>query len=592
MIFVEREDYARDVNLWRYILTALLGIPSFFVLALVSEVRQWSRNTTVIAYGILLALLVAYFFTLPFEPNEKIAVIYRYLMLSIAAHAAVAFFPFWREEGVNGFWQFNKSLFLRIFTASLYSGVLTAGLMIALAACDYLLGFNIEDENYAEVAILIQLFFHPWFFFAGVPKQLSSLKDEQEYPKGLKVFAQFILMSLVMIYLVILYAYGLKIMFSWNWPKGLVSQLILWYSVVGILSLLLLWPLREKEESRWVGRYTKWFFVTLLPLLVMLFLAILQRVGDYGITVNRHVVLALACGLAIVTVYFIVSKRRDIRSVPMVLCLVALLSAYGPLSAISISESSQMGRLKSYIAGAPEPKAEATAIAEAEAVDSEGRSVDTRPNRRDEKSSILSYLVEWHGKDVFRGMVSDSVLTAIDTLEQYQMSREIATALGFEFDLSVQNTSSYVYLNAKDCGLMGDSTFNYVARFNLYQDYSQRHTKRPESGFEFKNARGTFTRNGDSCFVQLYDSTGIVQVNWKPSGVAASDSGRTDLTSMVLELRKKYANRNETPCDELTIKISGSSFFATLVLDHASGTVSDSTLVLDGLGGIVMIAKK
>jgi hypothetical protein len=116
--------------------------------------------------------------------------------------------------------------------------------------------------------------------------------------------------------------------------------------------------------------------------------------------------------------------------------------------------------------------------------------------------------------------------------------------------------------------------------------------QKPESGFEFKNARGTFTRNGDSCFVQLYDSTGVVQVNWKPSGATASDSARIDLTSMVHELRKKYANRNETPCDEMTVSLSTSSFFATLVLDHARGNVSDSTLYLDGLGGTLLIAKR
>ena len=98
---------------------------------------------------------------------------------------------------------------------------------------------------------------------------------------------QYVLLPLVGIYLVILYAYGLKILFQWNWPQGWVSQLVLWYSVVSILSILLLWPLREKADSGWIKSFTSWFFRLLIPLLVMLFLAIFERIGDYGLTVNR-----------------------------------------------------------------------------------------------------------------------------------------------------------------------------------------------------------------------------------------------------------------------------------------------------------------
>ena len=42
--------------------------------------------------------------------------------------------------------------------------------------------------------------------------------------------------------ILILIAYEIKIIIEWQWPTGWVSELILWYSVVGILSLLLLHP--------------------------------------------------------------------------------------------------------------------------------------------------------------------------------------------------------------------------------------------------------------------------------------------------------------------------------------------------------------
>ncbi|MBK9634277.1 MAG: DUF4153 domain-containing protein [Bacteroidetes bacterium] len=62
-------------------------------------------------------------------------------------------------------------------------------------------------------------------------------KPETPYPKDYEFFAQFILMPLVIIYLVILYLYGGKIIFQGHLPIGWVSNLILtffciWYSCV------------------------------------------------------------------------------------------------------------------------------------------------------------------------------------------------------------------------------------------------------------------------------------------------------------------------------------------------------------------------
>ena len=86
---------------------------------------------------------------------------------------------------------------------AIFSVVLFAGLAIALAALDNLFGVSVPGKRYAELWVLIVGLFSPWFFLSGVPEDLDSLDRVEEYPKGLKIFAQYILLSLVVVYLLI-----------------------------------------------------------------------------------------------------------------------------------------------------------------------------------------------------------------------------------------------------------------------------------------------------------------------------------------------------------------------------------------------------
>jgi len=120
-----------------------------------------------------------------------------------------------------------------------------------------------------------------------VPRDLAHLESVTEYPKGLKVFAQYVLFPLVMVYLVILYVYMGKIIIAWDWPQGWVSKLILGFSGAGLFSLLLLHPVTGREENVWIRTAARWYYVILIPLLVMLFFAVWRRVSEYGVTPGR-----------------------------------------------------------------------------------------------------------------------------------------------------------------------------------------------------------------------------------------------------------------------------------------------------------------
>ncbi len=328
------------------IFAAALGLPLLTALALYAEKRKWGPifSTGGQLFGLL--LLVGYAFSIPTSfLNEEADFFIRFGLLAAALVLLVMIAPYLRKGELNGFWQYNKTLFFRLFVTAVFSVVLFAGLAIALAALDQLFGVSVPDKRYGELWVLIAGLFAPWFFLAGIPEDLESLDKNEEYPKGLKIFAQYILLSLVIVYLLILYAYLLKILVQWSWPKGWVSSLILGFSATSILSLLLMHPIRDRSGNAWIRTAGKWLYIVLIPLIVVLFLAVTERIGDYGITESRYAGIALGIWLSAQVLYFLFSKSKSIKFTVASLCLPAFLVSFGPWGMLSVSERSQVGRL-------------------------------------------------------------------------------------------------------------------------------------------------------------------------------------------------------------------------------------------------------
>ena len=206
---------------------------------------------------------------------------------------------------------------------------------------NFLFNFKFEWDTFAILWAWIVGVFTTTFFLAGIPQDLHSLDTDYSYPKGLKVFTQYVLIPLATVYVVILLAYEVKILVQWQLPKGLVSNLILGYAVFGILSLLLVYPIREQEENKWLKTYTRSFYFLLIPLLGLLFTAAGTRVFKYGITEMRYFLIVLACWLLFITIYFLTAKKQNIKLIPISLSILTLLSIYGPQSAFRVSMYSQ-----------------------------------------------------------------------------------------------------------------------------------------------------------------------------------------------------------------------------------------------------------
>ncbi len=455
--------------LMKLMLAGLLGLPLFIAITLGAERADWPRSRSMVVQAIAAIALAAYTLTLPDWWSPVVG--RRHMQLTLGLHLLVAISPFIGRGELGGFWEFNKTLFIRILTGALYSVVLGVGLSIALLALDQLLGVNVPDLTYARLWIFIAFIFNTWFFLGGVPEDTSELDSRVMYPVGLKVFAQYILVPIVSIYLVILTAYLVKIVATRVWPSGWIGYLVSSVSTLGILSLLLVYPIQDRAENKWIRTYGRWFYIALLPSIAMLLLAIWKRVQQYGITENRYFIIVLALWLAAIALFYIFARSRNIKVIPASLCVVAFATAFGPWGAYHVSERSQTGRLADLLTR--------------NGLLVEGRVVvATAPvefGDRKEISAVLDYLFETHGS----GSIAEwfgGEMANIDTVagggptergETPERAKAVLSYLGVEYvdRWQAEQPEYFSYFLVQDTAVLTIAGFDYAFKVNRYTSH-------------------------------------------------------------------------------------------------------------------------
>lgn len=412
LLLVEDENRDSKELLMKVIMSCSLCLVLFLSISLFFLA---SKKNPGIRFLISLVLgSLAFVFVFSFKKDITEVEIQQFLVLNIALHLLVSFAGFLpRTYNQNEFWEFNKQLFLRILTGGLYSVVLYLGLAIAITAVEKLFNVEIEDKIYGYLFFTIAGIFNTIFFLNGVPE---TNNDEHPlkliYPNGLKNFTQYVLMPLISLYLVILICYETKILVTLSLPVGWVSYLVLAFAVLGILSFLLVHPIARETGNLWMRTFNRWFYYLLVPLLGLLFWAILYRIRLYGFTHERYYVLLLSIWLAIVVAYFIIEKQPKIKFIPISLCIAGLLSIVGPQSADNISKNSQLSRFENYFQNTEKAK--------------------LTFEQEQDLSSIVDFLGRNYGAEILLPFTNNK-LDVLLKKSKNPKSTEIMKALGFQY---------------------------------------------------------------------------------------------------------------------------------------------------------------
>ncbi|RVU54113.1 DUF4153 domain-containing protein [Anaerosphaera multitolerans] len=227
-----------------------------------------------------------------------------------------------------------------IAISTVYSVILFAGLSAIFYASERLLGIAVSETAYIKTGIIVFMPFNLGVFLANLPNAMDSFSN-YELTKPTKILIVYILIPIFSVYLLILYLYFGKILIQRQWPQGIITNLVLWFSTLSIIFLFILKVIKDNNLAEY---FKKYFPVALLPALFMMFLSMGIRINQYGLTESRYFVIAAGVFSVISILYFIFFKDNSSILIPVILSVIIIVSSLGPISAYSLSRGSQNRR--------------------------------------------------------------------------------------------------------------------------------------------------------------------------------------------------------------------------------------------------------
>lgn len=316
-----------------------LGIPLSLCIGYINEIfLKKEKLIGIISYIIGSIILVLYYVFFLKDINNLSIIRYAGTMIFLL----LAFFYIPRLKSKEGYEFYVMDVNTSFAVTFIYSFVLYFGLAAILFTIDKLFDANIDSKYYFYMFLIVAFVFGVSLFISKLDP-VDKKYEDYDYSSAWKILLVYIIIPLITAYTIILYVYSAKIIITWVWPRGLVSNLVLWYSTLSVFIIFSITPILE--ENKIAKIFKTWFPKVVLPILLMMFMSMYQRTEQYGITENRYYIIVLGLWVTGIMIYF--SLRKPLRNIviPITLSLIVLNSVYGPLSAVNISNNSQNKRL-------------------------------------------------------------------------------------------------------------------------------------------------------------------------------------------------------------------------------------------------------
>ena len=226
----------------------------------------------------------------------------------------------------------------------LFSVVLFLGLIAVFATIDGLSLIKLDSNIYIETWLFVVFVFSVIFFLSKLKKVDESLEN-YEIHKIFKFLIYFIVIPLITTYTGILYVYFGKMLITRSWPQGLVSHLILWYTIFSLFIMIMVTPMAKKDSVARI--FKKYFPFASLPLLVLSIVSISKRISQYGVTPSRYFVVLLAMWLIFCMVSSIFKARLSVILISLI--TVVYISVFTPVNNRRITLMSQNKRFEKIL---------------------------------------------------------------------------------------------------------------------------------------------------------------------------------------------------------------------------------------------------
>ena len=233
----------------------------------------------------------------------------------------------------------------QLFFALLLSMVLQLALLAIAGSLDYIFALNLNNHN---------VYTHLWQFvwFVVAPQVCCSMigrgeANDVEPARVLQLLLNFILSPAVVVYTVILYAYFIKIVLTWDLPKGGVAAMVMAF-ITASLAGRLLQEVLAKRYFDWFYRHFTWIA---LPPLVLYWVGSVYRIRLYSFTEGRFYLMVAGVLMTLFVLMLLWQRTRRFQLMAFIFGCAIIVFTYIPgISAKSIGISCQTERLEQCIA--------------------------------------------------------------------------------------------------------------------------------------------------------------------------------------------------------------------------------------------------
>ncbi len=408
-----------DLSGSNILLYAALGYFWFGIVRLLAESRTWAFAKEMLlalpGFAVVIALL-----------HLQGMVFFTFFMPAFLL--CITFAAYLKSDSDDSLWVFNKQLWIGWLISNAAGLLWGAGALGALASVKYLFELDISNRIWGDIWLFAASVLTPVYTLSWVAERFEFDEEECKAPPQIHFILDWILTPLVSVYFLIVYAYFVKMALAMELPRGQLSMMIAGFAGMGVLTYVIGWPLREKGAA--VFRlFCKWFFPVLILPVAVLFLAIGERISQYGVTEKRYAVVLLGVWLAVLIVLHLL-KRLRLKYIMMVLSGFLCLASFGPWGASAVAERSQVSRLKTLL--------ETHQILVDGRIEKNGNlSADVRSDI----SSIVRYLVNSNHDNQLRTWFPDVYADAGEKKRRYQRQNQIIAAMGFSFTSRHQKNS-------------------------------------------------------------------------------------------------------------------------------------------------------
>ncbi|MEI8216669.1 MAG: DUF4153 domain-containing protein [Eubacteriales bacterium] len=499
-------------------------------------------------HGGSLLLAIGYFLIVWPAPELTAEIGIRTAIAVFALICAVLFIPTIAKKSdlSADFNQVALVHFKSAFTSVLFSGVLSGGLAAIIAAVDILL-FKVNTNAYAYMFTIVWVLFATIYYLSLLPNfnkfgEEGNVKLEKaiSYPKFLEILISYIAIPLISAYTLVLVAYFIKILVTFNWPNGQVAIMVLFYSAIG----LVVFVLSSSIENKFNIFYRMTFPKILIPIVVMQLVSVFIRINEYGITESRYYVVLFGIFSIIIAVILSIWPIKRNKFIAIIAAILALISIIPPIDAFTISRNSQISRVEIMLQDQGilkdqklYPKA------------------DVPKQTKAEVTSILSYLDNRSSLKYITWLPKD-----------FKLYENMEKTIGFppEYNNVNPDGTQYIYLTVDNQKPMDITGFDRISTM-----YSGRFDKTtPDVVF---NIRG------------IDYSLGFSRINSNESLINLKDAKGTTLISMNLYEKVKTlldsntASKNMIAPELMTFDSEKNGYKMRVVFQNINGTLTTGT---------------